>query len=39
MDPSQQVRVKAGDRVRLVKMQAEVPPPAAPEAPAEGGKA
>jgi NADH-quinone oxidoreductase subunit J len=36
-DPSQQVRVKRADRVRLVKMPASVEPPAAPTA--EGGQA
>ncbi len=37
-NPSQQVRVRAGDRVRIVKMAATVePPPPAP--PAEGEKA
>jgi NADH-quinone oxidoreductase subunit J len=35
LDPSQQVRVKAGDRLRLVRMAAEVEPPPAPPAPKE----
>ena len=35
MDPSQQVRVKKGDRVRLVKMAAVVEPPPAPPAATE----
>ncbi len=42
MNPSDQVRVKPADRVRIVKMKAEVPPPPpAPEVPATptGGKA
>lgn len=34
-NPSDQVRVKAADRVRIVKMKAEVEPPAPPPAPAE----
>ena len=39
-NPSQQVRVRAGDRVRIVKMAATVEPPPAPPAPAaEGEKA
>ena len=39
LDPSQQVRVKAADRVRLVKMDADVEPPpvAAEPAAKEGG--
>jgi len=37
-DPSQQVRAKKADRVRLVKMDAVVEKPAAPATP-EGGKA
>jgi NADH-quinone oxidoreductase subunit J len=37
-DPSQQVRAKKADRVRLVKMDAVIEKPAAPAAP-EGGKA
>jgi NADH-quinone oxidoreductase subunit J len=40
MNPADQVRVKPADRLRIVKMKAEVPPPpAAPDAPTEGGKA
>ncbi|HEY0663433.1 MAG TPA: NADH-quinone oxidoreductase subunit J [Thiobacillaceae bacterium] len=35
LDPSQQVRVKAADRVRLVKMEPTVEPPPAPPAPKE----
>jgi NADH-quinone oxidoreductase subunit J len=34
LDPSQQVRVKASDRLRLVKMDAVVEPPPAPAEPA-----
>jgi NADH-quinone oxidoreductase subunit J len=31
MDPGQQVRVKASDRVRLVKMRPTIEPPSAPK--------
>jgi NADH-quinone oxidoreductase subunit J len=36
MDPSQQVRVKAADRVRIVKMQPTIEQPSAPKAADEG---
>ncbi len=40
MDPSQQVRVKKADRVRLVKMPATIERPSTPPAaPADGGQA
>jgi len=39
MDPSQQVRVKARDRVQVVKLAPTVAAPPAPPAAAEGEKA
>ena len=36
LDPSQQVRVKKADRLRIVKMDPSVEPPPAPPAPAAG---
>ena len=38
MDPSQQVRVKRADRVRIVSMAAEVDQPGAPVADGQGGE-
>ena len=37
-DPSQQARVRAADRIRMVKMDAVKPLPPQPEAPAEEAK-
>jgi len=39
MDPSQQVRVKAADRMRIVKMAPTIEQPSPPPAPKEGGTA